>query len=141
METKTEVKNVENKITDSNAFVKETDYADEITKIKNDYTTKANLDSKINDLKSQRIADEVKKVDDKAKKNSTDIFNTKTSLELNKSVINDLEREPFFSRDFFNNLTFFLNQILNHLVEMVELLIVGFQQRSIMTVKTLTCFL
>ena len=98
METKTEVKIVENKITDSNAFVKETDYADEITKIKIDYTTKANLDSKINDLKSQRIAYEVKKVDDKAKKNSTDIFNTKTSLELNKSVINDLEREPFFPR-------------------------------------------
>ena len=50
--SKTEVKNVENKIFDSNGFVKKTDYADEITKIKNDYATKAILDSKIIDLES-----------------------------------------------------------------------------------------
>ena len=49
-------------------FVKKTDYGAGITKIKNDYATNASLDSKLNDLKAQHIADEVKKVDDKAKK-------------------------------------------------------------------------
>ena len=58
---KTELKNVENKIPDSNAFVKKTDYGSEITKIKNDYVTNASLTSQLNDLKSQHIADEVKK--------------------------------------------------------------------------------
>ena len=42
---KTELKNVENKIPDSNAFVKKTDYAIEITSIKNDYVTNAALTS------------------------------------------------------------------------------------------------
>ena len=42
-------------------FVKKTDYGAEITKIKNDYATNASLNSKLNDLKAQHIADEVKK--------------------------------------------------------------------------------
>ena len=46
-------------------FVKKADYGAEITKIKNDYATNASLDSKINDLKAEHIADEVKKVDEK----------------------------------------------------------------------------
>ena len=72
--TKTEVKNVENKIPDSNAFVKKTDYADEIAKIKNNYATKAILGSKTNDLKSEHIVDEVKGVDNKVKKATLLIF-------------------------------------------------------------------
>ena len=59
---KTELKNEENKIHDSNAFVKKTDYATEITNIKNDYVINAALTSQLNDLKSQHIADEVKKI-------------------------------------------------------------------------------
>ena len=39
-----------------------------LLKRKNDYATKAILDSKINDLKDQHISDEVKKVNDKVKK-------------------------------------------------------------------------
>ena len=60
---KTELKNVENKIpiTDADAFVKKTDYATEISGIKNDYVTNAALTNQLNDLKSQHIADEVKK--------------------------------------------------------------------------------
>ena len=58
---KTELKNVENKISDTNAFAKLNDYSSEIAKIKNDYATKAILDSKISELKNQHIADEVKK--------------------------------------------------------------------------------
>ena len=60
--TKTELTNVENKIPSTDGFVKRSDYATEITSIKNDYVTNTALDSKLNDLKSQHIADEVKKM-------------------------------------------------------------------------------
>ena len=46
---------------------KQTDYATEITNIKNDYVTNAALTSQLNDLKSQHI-DEVKQVDNTVKK-------------------------------------------------------------------------
>ena len=68
------------------------------------------MTSQLNDLKSQHIADEVKKVDDKVKKNITDILNAKTSLEHNKSVIDDLEREASFNRGlyYYNQQSYFL---------------------------------
>ena len=135
--SKTEVANVKN----SNAFVKKTDYANEITSVKNDYVTNAALKSQLIDLKNTHIADEVKKVDDKVTKNSTDILNTKSSLEHNKSAINDLEREAEVFIITLNNLTFFLNQSLNHSVETVNQLALGFQQEFTVTVKILTCFL
>ena len=78
--TETGLKNVENKIPDSNPFGKKTDYATEISGIKNDYVTNAALTSQLNDLKSQHIADEVKKVDDKVTKNSTDILGFESRL-------------------------------------------------------------
>ena len=108
--TKSSVTAVKNKIPDVKGFVKKTDYATEITSIKNDYVTNAALESQLNDLKNQYIADEVKKVDDKVKKNITDILNTKTSLEHNKSVIDDLEREASFTRGFYyyNQQSYFL---------------------------------
>ena len=53
---------------------KKSDYATEISSIKNDYVTNAALTSQLNDLKSTHIADEVKKGDDKVKKNITDIL-------------------------------------------------------------------
>ena len=59
--TKMGLKNVENKIPDSNAFVNQTDYATEISGIKKDYVTNAALTSQLNDLISQHIADGVKK--------------------------------------------------------------------------------
>ena len=55
---------------DVSSYAKKTDVADDITKIKNDYVTNASLDSKLNDLKSQRIATEVNSIDDKTKKNA-----------------------------------------------------------------------
>ena len=68
------------------------------------------MTSQLNDLKSQDIAEEVKKVDDKVKKNITDILNARTSLEHNKSVIDDLEREASFNRGFYyyNQQSYFL---------------------------------
>ena len=94
---KTELKNVENKIPDPDAFVKLTDYSSEITKIKNDYAAKAILDSKISELKSQHIADVVKKVDNKVK-NSSDILGFESRLEQKEDLTNELEREASFSR-------------------------------------------
>ena len=58
MELEGKVTTVYNKFS---GFVKKTDYATDITTIKNDYATNASVDSKINDLKAQHIADEVKK--------------------------------------------------------------------------------
>ena len=108
--TKSSVTAVKNKIPDVKGFVKKTDYSTEITSIKNDYVTIASLTSQLNDLKSTHIVDEVKKVDDKVEKNITDILNTKTSLEHNKSEIDDLEREASFNRGFYyyNQQSYFL---------------------------------
>ena len=72
--SKTELTAVDNKIPDVTGFVKQSDYATEIKSVKNDYVTNAALDSNINDLKAQHIADEAKKVDDKTKKNASDIL-------------------------------------------------------------------
>ena len=72
--SKTELKNAENEISDTNAFVKKTDYSTETASIKNNYATKATVDSKTNDLKSQHIADEAKKIDDKVTKKTVVIF-------------------------------------------------------------------
>ena len=98
---KSSVTAVENKIPDVKSLVKKTDYSTEITSIKNDYVTKSVLTSQLNDLKSQHIADEVKKVDDNVKKNITDIATAKNSLLHNRSVLDDLEREASFNRGFY----------------------------------------
>ena len=68
------------------------------------------MTSQLNDLKSQHIPDEVKNVDNKVKKIITDILNAKTSLEHNKSVLDDLERETGFNRGFYyyNQQSYFL---------------------------------
>ena len=59
--SKTELTAVENKILDVVGYVKKSDYATEIASIKNSYATNASLDSKINGLKAEHIADEIKK--------------------------------------------------------------------------------
>ena len=62
-----------------------TDYGNEITKIKNDYATNASVDGNINDLKAKdEVEDEVKKVDDKAKKNASDILEFENRLTKRK---------------------------------------------------------
>ena len=115
MATKTGLKNVENKIPDSNAFVKKTGYATEITGIKNDYVTNAALTSQLNDLKSQHIADEVKKVDDKVTKNSTDILGFESRLKQKEDTLNDLEREAsFFRGNYYFNQQSYLFMNLRH---------------------------
>ena len=81
-------------------FVKKTDYSAEITKIKSDYATNASLDNKLNDLKAQHIATEVKTIDDKTKKNASDILAFKNRLKQKDDIVNENERGISFSRGF-----------------------------------------
>ena len=98
MELEGKVTTTDNKFS---GFVKKTDYGAEITKIKNDYATNASLDSKLNDLKAEHIATEVKTIGDKAKKNASDILAFKNRLKQKEDIVNENEREISFSRGFF----------------------------------------
>ena len=59
---------------DLTGYAKKADVATDITAIKNDYVTNASLTSQLNDLKSQHIATEVMTIDNKTKKNTSDIL-------------------------------------------------------------------
>ena len=82
-------------------MLKKPDVASDITKIKNDYATNASLDSKLNDLKAQHIADEVKKVDDKTKKNASDILGFENRLKQKEDILDENQRGLSFNRGFF----------------------------------------
>ena len=99
--TKTELTNVENEIPDSNGFVKKSDYATEITSVKNHYVTNTALDSRINSLKKNRIADEVKKVDDKTEKNASDILGFESRLKQKEDIVYEGQRENSFTMEFY----------------------------------------
>ena len=68
------------------------------------------MTSQLNDLKSQHIADKVKKVDDKTKKNSVDILGFDSRLKQKEDTLNDLEREASFFRgnDYFNQQSYLI---------------------------------
>ena len=60
------------------AYAKKDEVATDITAIKNDYVTNAtSLSSQLNDLKCQHIATEVRGIDNKTKKNASDILTTR----------------------------------------------------------------
>ena len=59
---------------DLNDYAIKTDVPNDITTIKNDYVSNASLTSRLNDLKSQHIATEVKTIDDKNKKKMRVIY-------------------------------------------------------------------
>ena len=99
--TKTELTNVENKIPSTDGLVKKSDYSTEITSIKNDYVTNTALDSKLNDLKSQQIAYEVKEVDDKTKKNASDILGFESKLKQKEDIADERQTEDSFTRVFY----------------------------------------
>ena len=80
---------------------KKTDVATDITTIKNDYVTNASLSSQLNDLKSQHIATEVTNIDNKNKKNASDILALKNKLQQKEYIINEDERGLSFNRGFF----------------------------------------
>ena len=91
-------------------YAKKADVATDITAIKNDYVTNASLTSQLNDLKSQHIATEVTVIDNKTKKNASDILALQNKLTQKEDTINENERELSIFRGFF----FYLQQ--NHLV-------------------------
>ena len=78
---------------DLNGYAKKSEVANDITTIKNDYVTNASLTSKLNELKSQHIATEVKTVDDKTKKHSSDILGLESRLKQNEDILDDVQRE------------------------------------------------
>ena len=84
-----------------NDYVKKTNVANDITTIKNDSVTNACLTSRLNDLKSQPIATEVKTIDDKTKKNASDILSFENRLKQKEHVVNENERGLSFNKGFF----------------------------------------
>ena len=99
--TKAEVTAVENKIPSVAGYAKKSEVATDITAIKNDYVTNASLTGQLNDLKAQHIADEVKKVDDKTKKNASDVLGFENRLRQNEDTVNENERGLSFNRGLF----------------------------------------
>ena len=96
---KTELRNVKDKIPDTNGFVKKTDYATETTKIKNDYVTATGLDARHKDLAQKTTFNaEIKKIDDKVIKNSSEILSYESRLKQKEDVTNDLERDSCYVR-------------------------------------------
>ena len=73
-----------------NDYAKKTDVANDITTIKNDYVSNASLTSRLNDLKSQHIATEVKTIDDKTKKNASDILGFESRLKQKEDIVDEV---------------------------------------------------
>ena len=97
--TKTELTAVENKVPDASNFVKKTDYATEIRTIKNENENdNGSLDSKLNDLKAQHI------LDDKTKKNASDILKFESSLKQKEDIVDEGQRENSVTRGFYRYL-------------------------------------
>ena len=86
---------------DLTGYAKKADVASDITVIKNDYLTNASLASQLNDLKSQHIATEVTSIDNKTKKNASDILALENKLQQKEDTINENERGLSFNRGFF----------------------------------------
>ena len=80
---------------------KKADVATDITTIKNDYVTNASLSSQLNDLKSQHIATEVTNIDNKTKKNASDILAVQAQLFVIGDTVNENDRGLSFYRVFF----------------------------------------
>ena len=87
---------LENKIS-----ANDTKITNDITTIKNDYVTNASLTSKLNDLKAQHIANEVKTIGDKAKKNASDILGFENRLKQKEDIVDENQREISFNQGFF----------------------------------------
>ena len=90
---------------DLTGYAKKAEVAMDITTIKNNYVTNASL----NDLKSQHMATEVPGIDNKTKKNASDILALENKLTQKEDTINQNERELSFNRGLF----FYMDQLLS----------------------------
>ena len=86
---------------DLTGYAKKAEVATDITAIKNGYVTNASLTSQLNDLKSQHIGTEVTGIDNKSKKNASDILALKNKLTQKEDTINENERGLSFNRGSF----------------------------------------
>ena len=86
---------------DLTGYAKKAEVATDITAIKNDYVTNVSLTSQLNDLKSQHIATEVTGIDNKTKKNASDILALENKLKQKEDTINENEKGLSFNRGFF----------------------------------------
>ena len=77
---------------DLNDYAKKTDVANDIATIKNDVSN-ASLTSRLNDLKSQHIATKVNTIDDKTKKNASDILGFESRLKQKEDIVDEVQRE------------------------------------------------
>ena len=95
---------------DLNDYVKKTDVANDIITIKNDYVSNASLTSRLNDLKRQHIATEVKTIDDKTKKNSSDILGLESRLKQKEDIVDEEQRENALTsgRDYYHDKMYLL---------------------------------
>ena len=93
---------------DLTGYAKKAEVATDIATIKNDYVTNASLSSQLNDLKSQHIATEVMGIDNKTKKNASDVLALENKLTQKGDAINENERELSIFRGFF----FYLQKII-----------------------------
>ena len=85
---------------DLSDYAKKADVATDITTIKNDYVTNASLTSRLNDLKTQHMAIEVTPIDNKTKKNASDILALENELQQKQDTMNENERGLSFNRGF-----------------------------------------
>ena len=99
---------------------KKAEVATDITTTKNDYVTNASLRSQLNDLKSQHIATEVTTIDNKAKKNASDILALENKLTQKEDTINENERGLSFNRGFF----FYIDQSYLEQCKLLKMLII-----------------
>ena len=92
-----------------NDYAKKTDVAHDTTTIKNDYVTNASLTSRLNDLKSQHIATEVKTIDDKT---ASDILGFESRLKQNEDIVDEVQRENALTsgRDYYLDKMYLLNE-------------------------------
>ena len=82
-------------------YAKKADVATDITTIKNDYVTNLSLTSQLNDLKSHYIATEVTGMDNKTKKNASNILALGNKLKQKEDTINENEKGLSFNRGFY----------------------------------------
>ena len=95
-----------------NDYAKETDVANDITTIKNNYVSNASLTSRLNYLKSQHIATEVKTIDDKTKKNTIDILGFESRLKQKEDIVDEVQRENALTsgRDYYLDKMYLLHE-------------------------------
>ena len=68
------------------------------------------MTSRLNDLKSQHIANEVKTIDDKTKKNASDISGFENRLKQKEDIVDEVQRENALTsgRDYYLDKMYFI---------------------------------